>query len=141
MDMLNKMTLQGRLTKDAELRQTQGGTKVSSFTVAWSEKYKETERQLFMPCVAWGKLAEFICLQFSKGSELIVEGFLTSRKWQDGQGNNRESIELTVDRLHFCGKKQTASEMPTVNETPTETIEVAGFEGFTAYADDGDLSF
>lgn len=133
--MLNKMTLQGRLTRDAELRQTQSGTQVSTFTVVWSEKYKETERKLFMPCVAWGRLAEFICLQFSKGSELIVEGYLTSRKWQDKDGNNRESIELTVERLHFCGKKQTAS------DTPAETIEFAGIEGFAVMDNDSELPF
>lgn len=105
--MLNKTIVQGRLTRDAELRETQTGKKVASFTVAWSEKYNDTERKLFMPCVAWGKSAEFVALYFKKGSEIIVEGALTSRKWQDQNGNNRETIELIVDKMHFCGAKKT----------------------------------
>ena len=51
--MINHMTLQGRLTRDPELRQTTGGVPVCSFTVAWSEKYKDRESKLFMPCTAW----------------------------------------------------------------------------------------
>jgi single-strand DNA-binding protein len=135
--MLNKTIIQGRFTRDAELRETQAGTKVASFTVAWSEKYKDTERKLFMPCVAWGNNAEFACTWFSKGSEVVVEGYLTSRKWQDKIGNSRETIELTVDRLHFCGPKQTGSGAPV-----TDTFSLDGLpEGFTAADSDGDLPF
>lgn len=110
--MLNKTIIQGRLTRDAELRQTASGTAVASFTVAWSEKYKEIERKLFMPCVAWGHNADFITKYFAKGQEICVEGYLTSRQWTDKDGNNRETIELTVDRAHFCGKRET---MPAIN--------------------------
>lgn len=103
--MLNKFCLQGRLTKEPELRRTQSGTAVASFTVAWSEKYGDTERKLFLPCVAWKGTAELASRHFVKGSEVVVEGQLTSRKWQDRDGNNRETVELTVDRMHFCGSK------------------------------------
>lgn len=103
--MLNKLLLQCRLVKDVELRHTQSGTPVASFTVAWSEKYKDTERQLFMPCVAWRAVAENASRNFHKGREVVVEGYLTTRKWQDKDGNNRETIELNVDRMHFCGAK------------------------------------
>lgn len=132
--MLNKTIIQGRLTRDAELRQTPTGTKVASFTVAWSEKYKDNERKLFMPCVAWGNSAEFVCKYFGKGSEIVVEGYLTTRPWKDKDGNNRESIELTIDKMHFCGSKQTASESPA--EFTDETL-----TGFTVADDDGDLPF
>lgn len=104
--MLNHATIQGRLTRDPELRQTQNGTPVAGFTVAWSKKYKETEQKLFMPCVAWGKQGEFVSNYFSKGQETIVEGKLVTRKWEDKNGNNRETVELIVDRIHFCGPKQ-----------------------------------
>lgn len=103
---VNKTIIQGRLVRDPELRRTQSGTAVASFTVAWSEKYKETERKLFLPCVAWKSSAEFVSNYFSKGSEIIVEGSLTSRQWQDKNGNNRETVELVADRLHFCGSKK-----------------------------------
>lgn len=104
--MINKMIIQGRLTKDVELRHTQSGVAVASFTVAWSEKRNNSENKLFLPCVAWRNSAEFASKYFSKGQEVVVEGKLTSRKWTDKEGNNRETVELTVDQLHFCGGKK-----------------------------------
>ena len=132
--MLNKMTLQGRMVRDAELRQTQSGTKVAIFTVAWSEKYKDYERKLFLDCVAWGQLGEFVCLRFSKGQELIVEGYLSSRIWQDKEGKNRATTELIVDKVHFCGPKAETSAAP-------ELTEFAGIEGFQVMDDESDLPF
>lgn len=107
---INKTIIQGRLTKDVELRSTQSGKSVCGFTVAWSEKVKESEQKVFMPCVAWNAQAEFISKYFSKGQECVVEGKLVSRQWQDKQGNNRETIELIADRVHFCGPKQGRAE-------------------------------
>ena len=105
--MLNRTTIQGRITRDPEFKQLDNGTAVATFTVAWSEKYKDKEIKLFLPCVAWGNNAMFLCQYFVKGSEIIVDGKLTSRKWQDKEGNNRESIELTVEKMHFAGSRQT----------------------------------
>ena len=51
-------------------------------------------------------LVKGIHIYFSKGSELVVEGNLTSRQWIDKNGNNRETVELVVDRVHFCGPKR-----------------------------------
>lgn len=104
--MINKMVIQGRLTRDPELRHTQSGKAVASFTVAWSEKYKETERKVFLPCVVWGATAEMVSRYFSKGAEIVVEGQLIGRKWTDKDGNNRETIDLIADRVHFCGPKR-----------------------------------
>ena len=107
--MLNHYALQGRLTRDPELRHTQSGVAVASFTVAWSEKRGNSENKLFLPCVAWRNSAEFAAKYFTKGQEVVVEGKLTSRKWTDKDGNNRETVELIVDQMHFCGgKKQDA---------------------------------
>ena len=103
--MINKSIIQGRLTKDVETRHTQSGKAVGSFTVAWSEKIGDNENKLFMPCVVWDKNAEFIAKHFGKGQEIVVEGRLGSRQWSDKDGNKRETIELTVDRAHFCGPK------------------------------------
>lgn len=104
--MINKCVIQGRLTKNVELRYTQSNTPVASFTVAWSEKYKDTEQKLFMPCVAWRNTAQFAANYFDKGQECVVEGKLTTRKWTDRDGNNRETVELVVDQMHFCGSKR-----------------------------------
>lgn len=132
--MLNRLNLQGRITRDPEFRQTDGGTAVATFTVAWSEKYKDKEIKLFLPCVAWGNNAMFVCQYFVKGSEIIVDGKLTSRKWQDKEGNNRENIELTVERMHFAGNRQTGETTEQSNDN------VKAPEGF-APADDDILPF
>ena len=103
--MINKMILQGRLTADPELRQTQSGISVCSFTVAWSEKRNEIETKCFLRCTAWRGTAEFLSQYFSKGKEIVVEGKLNTREWEDADGNKRSSIELAVDTIHFCGSK------------------------------------
>ena len=118
--MLNKTILQGRLTRDVDLRRTQSGTAVASFTLAWSEKFGDTEQKLFLPCVAWKGTAEMAAKWFGKGQEVLVEGKLTSRKWQDKDGNNRETVELIVDRIHFCGGKQTGGAAPQQEITEIE---------------------
>ena len=134
---LNKITLQGRMVRDPELRSTQSGTPVASFTIAWSETYNNNEQKLFLPCVAWKNNAEFASRYFSKGSEVIAEGKLTSRKWQDRDGNNRETIELIVDRLHFCGPKREASGDGSNSPEP----EYSEPQGFAEIEDEGDLPF
>lgn len=103
---LNKTIIQGHICADPVLRYTQSGKPVASFTVAWSEKYNENEQKVFLPCVAWQNQAEFVSKYFTKGQEIAVEGKLVSRKWTDKNGNDRETIELIVDRAHFCGPKR-----------------------------------
>ena len=123
--MLNKAIIQGRLTKDPERRTTQSGTSVASFTVAWSEEYNGNEKKLFLNCVAWKNTAEMLAKFFSKGKEIVVEGTLGSRSWEDKDGNKREVIELTADRIHFCG--------------PKESKPIAAPAGYEEIEDDGDL--
>ena len=127
--MLNKAVVQGRLTRDPELRTTTSGTAGVSCTVAWSEKYKEQERKLFMNCIAWGGNAEFVSKYFRKGAEAVVEGALNTRSWEDQNGNKREVIELNADKIHFCGPKQETAK--TREEVP---------EGFEE-VDEDDLPF
>lgn len=136
--MLNKMTIQGRLTRDPELRHTQSGTAVASFTLAWSEKYKENEQKLFLPCVAWGHNGEFASRYFTKGQEAIAEGKLTTRHWQDKNGNNRETVELIVDKLHFCGAKKDGGSSYGCNSVSQEPVPLVYEE---VNYDDGELPF
>ena len=103
---INRVALQGHLTRDPELRSTTTGKAVCSFTVAWSERAKDTEQKVFLSCVAWDKNAEFVAKHFQKGQECIVEGKLVARKFTDKNGNERETTELILDRIHFCGKKE-----------------------------------
>lgn len=102
--MVNLMVLQGRLTKDVETKNV-GDASLCSFTVAWSEKYKDKETQLFMDCQAWRGTADFISKYFGKGQEIIVVGKLHTEKWQDKDGNNRSNIRMTVESASFAGAK------------------------------------
>ena len=104
--MLNRTTLQGRLAAEPELRTTQSGVSVASFRVCWSEKYKETETKLFLNCTAWRGTGELVSKYFHKGQEIVVEGQLQTREWEDRDGGKRSTVELTVDKAHFCGPKQ-----------------------------------
>ena len=102
---LNKIEYQGRLVRDIEI-QEKGGFKFTEFTVAWSEKYKDDETKCFLRCKAWRATAELLATHFKKGQELVIEGKLVTEEWEkDGQKNSR--LICNVERVHFCGPKQT----------------------------------
>lgn len=115
--MLNKIVLQGRLCKDPELRYTQSGTAVASFTLAVDRDSKNKgtgERPVdFIDCVAWRNTAEFAANYFSKGRMTVVEGRLQIRDWTDKDGNKRKSAEVLVGSLYFGdSKNSTGKEDP-----------------------------
>ena len=103
--MLNHITVMGRLTRDPEMRTTQSGVSVVSFTVACDRDFGGRdggERQTdFIDCVAWRSTGEFVSKYFHKGSMMVVSGRLQSRKWQDREGNNRTSWEINADNVYF----------------------------------------
>ena len=103
--MLNHITIMGRLTRDPELRTTQSGVSVTSFTVAVDRDFGGRdggERQTdFIDCVAWRQTGEFVSKYFHQGSMIVVSGRLQSRKWQDRDGNNRTSWEINADNVYF----------------------------------------
>ena len=107
--MLNKAILMGRLTRDPELRYTQGNLPVVRFTVAVERnraaqgQEKQTD---FIDIVAWRKTAEFVSQWFTKGMMIIVEGSIQSRRWQDKEGNNRTTIEVVASAVQFGETKK-----------------------------------
>ena len=106
--MLNNITIHGRLTKDPELRNTQTGVAVCNFTVAVDRSYTKTGEEKitdFFNVVCWRGLAETASRFLTKGKEIVVQGEMQSRKWQDNDGNNRISWEIMANRFDFCGKK------------------------------------
>lgn len=131
--MINRMILQGRLCADPELRRTTNGTAVCSFRVAWSETIKDRETKLFLNCVAWQGTAELICKYFRKGKELAVEGKLSTREYDDRNGDRRSVTEMTVDRVHFCGNNEDAQGMPPRTDGKSQFMEMD--------EDDSDLPF
>ena len=108
--MLNHITLQGRLTRDPELRYTQSNTPVVSFSLAVERDFgsKDTgERQTdFIDCVAWRSTAEFVNKYFQKGSMAVVSGRLQIRDWTDRDNNRRRSAEVVVDNVYFGDSKR-----------------------------------
>lgn len=106
--MLNKAIIMGRLVRDPELKTTNTGMNVCSFSVAVERRFVKQgeERQTdFLECVAWGKQAEFLSKYFNKGRMINVVGSIQVRKWQDKEGNNRYSTEIIADEINFCGDK------------------------------------
>ena len=112
--MLNHIVVMGRLTRDPELRHTQAGTAVASFTVAVDRDYKnkETDKREtdFIDCVAWRSTGEFVSKYFAKGRMAVVEGRLQLRDWQDKEGNKRRSAEILVSNVYFGDSKPKDSE-------------------------------
>ena len=103
--MLNKTIIQGRLIADPELRHTSNGISVASFRIAWSDYRKENESKLFLNCTAWRGTADFVSQYFRKGQQIVAEGKLQTRSYQDKNGNDRQTTELTAEQVHFCGSK------------------------------------
>lgn len=104
---LNKVILGGRLTSDVELKTTQGGISVCSFTIAVNRKTgKDKEQQTdFITCQAWRSTAEFISKYFSKGSSICVVGAIQTRNWEDQNGQKRYATEVVVDEAMFVDSK------------------------------------
>ena len=107
--MLNHIVLMGRLTRDPELRQTQSGVSVASFTLAVDRDFQSRdggEKQTdFIDIVAWRNTAEFVSKYFSKGRMAVVTGRLQIRDWTDREGGKRRSAEVVADNVYFGDSK------------------------------------
>ena len=107
--MLNHIVIMGRLTRDPELRHTQSGIAVASFTLAVERDYKAEggEREAdFIDIVAWRSSAEFVQKYFFKGQMAVVSGRLQVRSWTDNSGNKRRSAEVVADNVYFGEAKK-----------------------------------
>ena len=111
--MLNKVILIGNLGADPELRYTQNGNQVASFSVATSERWKGQDGKVqeqteWHRIVAWGKLAE-ICGQYlHKGSRIYLEGRLQTRKWRDQGGVERAITEVIARDMKMLSSRNEA---------------------------------
>ena len=107
--MLNRIIIMGRLTRDPELRHTQSGTAVASFSLAVDRDFKNQNGEKetdFIDVVAWRNSAEFVSRYFTKGRMAVVEGRLQIRPWQDRDGNKRRSAEVVADNVYFGDSKK-----------------------------------
>ncbi len=108
---MNKVILMGRFTRDPELRQTAQGTSVVSFSLAVDRRMaREGQQQAdFISCVAWSKLAEFICKYFQKGSMIAISGRLQTRTYDDKDGKRQYITEVVADEAYFTGSRQSTA--------------------------------
>ena len=106
--MLNKIILMGRLTRDPELRRTESGTAVCSFSIAVDRDFKSKNGEKetdFIDIVSWRATAEFVSKYFTKGRMAVVEGRLQIRDWTDKEGGKRRSAEVIADNVYFGDSK------------------------------------
>ena len=106
--MINRVVLVGRLTKDPELRKTQSGTSVVSYTIAVNRR-SQTPGQPdadFISCVAWNKTAELMAQYLHKGSLIGVEGRIQTRNYENKQGTRVYVTEILVNSIQFLEPKK-----------------------------------
>ena len=145
--MLNKIFIMGRLTRDPELRRTQSGTAVTSFTLAVDRDFKSQSGEKgtdFIDVVAWRSTAEFAAKYFTKGRMAIVEGRLQIRPWTDKEGNSRRSAEVVADNVYFGDSKRdgaSGGDSAPAYGSPASTYSAPAGGGFAEIEEDGELPF
>jgi single-strand DNA-binding protein len=106
--MINKVILIGNIGQDPEVRHLESGSTVATFSVATNENYKDKSGEWqtiteWHNIVAWRALAEMVERSYKKGMQVYVEGKLTTRKWQDKDGNDRRTTEVVAYSLRMLG--------------------------------------
>ena len=114
--MLNLTILEGRLTRDPELRKTNSGTEVATFTLACDRpKRRDAEQQAdFIKVVAWRKSAEFLANYFHKGDSIQVQGRIQTRNYDDNNGNKVFVTEVVAYNIEFPLTRRAKSNTDTV---------------------------
>jgi len=141
---VNKAILIGHLGKDPELRYTQSGKAVASFTLATNERWtsqdgQKQESTTWHNIVAWGKQAEVIKEYLGKGRQIYIEGRIANRSYDDKDGNKRYVSEVVVQNFQFLGSRGDSADSGTGPSSPPDAdlpSPPAGEAG-----DDDDLPF
>ena len=107
---MNKVLIHGRVSRDPEVRTTASGTQYARFSVAVdrSTKAGEEKKADFIPCIAWGKTAEFVGKYFPKGKEILCEGRIQTGSYTNQDGKKIYTTDVVLDRVEFCGSKTQA---------------------------------
>lgn len=120
---MNKVVLIGRLTKDPELRNTNSGLPVASFTVAVNRTFKNKEGNYdtdFLNVSIFGKQAENVSKYCSKGSQVGIEGRIQTRTYDAADGSKRYVTEIIADSVEFLGSKKDSSSLNDYADAPSE---------------------
>lgn len=142
---LNKVVLAGRITADPELKTTQSGISVTTFSLAVNRRYsKDREQQAdFISIVAWRNTAEFITKYFRKGSAICISGSIQTRTWTDNQGNKRYVTEVVADEAMFVDSRSDSAPSQNFGEAPVsyESAATEAVPNFEEISGDDDLPF
>lgn len=140
---MNKIILMGRITQEPELKATQTGKTVTSFSLAVPKNFNKNETD-FINIVAWQHNAEFICNYFAKGSLILIEGELNTRSYTDKYDQKRYVAEVLVNRAEFTGEKKHSEGSPSSYSpegVKSERSSKAQNETFEEILEDDDLPF
>ena len=119
--MLNRITVMGRLVRDPELRRTQNGIPVASFSVACERDFKDASGGTvtdFIDIVAWRSTAEFVSKYFTKGRMAVIDGRLQLRDWPSRDGGKRRSAEILASSVSFGDSRPKNQTAPSAIERP-----------------------
>ena len=152
MASFNKVILIGNMTADPELKQTQTGTSVCSFSIAVNRRFSKNEQGQtvdFINIVAWRQSADFVCRYFKKGNPILVCGQLQTRTWTDNQGQKRYATEVVADEVSFVASANqngvAPAGAPAGSYTPdaygAPSYNSTGSANFEELPSDGDLPF
>lgn len=132
---MNKVILVGRLGQCPELKHTPNGVAVCNFTIATTEKWKDKsgadqEKTEWSRIVAWSKQAELCNQYLNVGSQVLIEGKLATRSWEDKEGNKRYTTEIICTHVEFLGqsggsKEQDQEKEPKKDYTPNNNVDFA----------------
>lgn len=119
--MLNNIVLQGRLTRDPEMKATASGISCATFALACEQDYKNPngERDTdFFDVVAWRGTADFVQRYFKQGQMAVVKGRLQTRQWTAEDGSKRKTVQIVAENVYFCGRENggQATEQPAAVE-------------------------
>jgi len=155
MASFNKVILIGNMTADPELKQTQGGVSVCSFSIAVNRRFAKADQAQqnvdFINIVTWRQQAEFVSRYFKKGNPILICGQLQTRSWNDNQGQKRYATEVVADEVSFVasaaqtaaqsGQPQPAQTGYTPDAYGAPSYNSAPSANFEEIPNDGDLPF
>src|SRR3954449_5989514 len=146
---INRVVLTGNLTRDPELRSTQGGTSVCSLRIATNSRRKDAsgtwvEKPNYFDVTVWGAQGENVAQYLSKGRPVAVDGRLNWREWQDQGGNKRQSVDIIADSVQFLGSLEggeNGGRFTPQSDVPADTSDFAQAPVAAGSGTDDDIPF
>jgi single-strand DNA-binding protein len=147
---INRVVLTGNLTRDPELRHTNGGTAVCSLRIASNTRRKDqstgewVDKPNYFDVTVWGAQGENCAQYLSKGRPVAIDGRLEWREWQDGNGNKRQAVDIIADSVQFLGSREggeNGGRFTPQSDVPADTADFAPAQTAAGGTADDDIPF